>query len=139
MGEGKAAQYSPICRYHALSSRSMRTNEYVTRQRQIHTTHNQTCRKKIWKRIYYTCRQGIICCLKMNGLLYISNVAQAMVGQTEGGYSRRNDLVITKLHLDKDIHSHFLFLFLHYQGVFHNRGWWKKMKNTPPFDDKGLY
>ena len=60
--------------------------------------------------IHYTCRQGIICCLKMNGLLYISNVAQAMVGQTEGGYSRRNDLVITKLHLDKDIHSHFLFL-----------------------------
>ena len=35
---GEGAQYSPICRYHALSSRSMRTNEYVTRQRQIHTT-----------------------------------------------------------------------------------------------------
>ena len=35
---GRRAQYSPICRYHALSSRSMRTNEYVTRQRQIHTT-----------------------------------------------------------------------------------------------------
>ena len=71
----------------------------------------------------YTCRQGIICCLKMNGLLYISNVALAMVGQTEGGYSRRNDLVITKLHLDKDIHSYFLFLFLHYQDVFHDKGW----------------
>ena len=35
--------------------------------------------------IYNTCRQGIICCPKMDGLLYISNVAQAMVGQTEGG------------------------------------------------------
>ena len=81
-----------------------------------YTTHNQTCRKEIWwpkeniYNVYNTCRQGIICCPKMNGLLYISNVAQAMLGQTEGGYSRRNDLVITKLHLDKDILSHFLFL-----------------------------
>ena len=110
-----------------------------------YTTHNQTCRKEIWwpkeniYNVYNTCRQGIICCLKMNGLLYISNVAQAMLGQTEGGYSRRNDLVITKLHLDKDIHSHFLFLFLHYKDVLNNKGWWKKMKNTPPFDDRGLY